>query len=291
VLSRVAVALLTIAVLAPPPTAAQADAPPPGSRNWFSRLLPRPPARTVQTAVLPSATSIMLNDQRRESRLEKMASDARIARDKNTRLAELRQERDRRVTAAIARAAPAAPFRPPAPQPGIVVTDTSTPAPADQSIPSALPPSPQTVRLPPRTAPLATTAPARPAPTATPPRAPAPAPAANNTEAATGAAVAAKTTPPGLYALALIGMCLVPALGVGLLMIGFAHLRGHSFVSGTAIMIAGALVLWGSVTAARLINPDLLAFGRDNKQARLADGEESPSVMSSLRSDAFWNAD
>jgi len=282
---RVAVVILTIALLAPPPVAAQAEPPPSGSRNWFSRLLPRPPARTIQTALLPGARSVMLSDQRRETRLEKMESEARIARDKGTRLAELRQDRDRRVAAAIARAAPAAPFRPAATPHSIV---GATPAPLQPAIvASELPAatSPQASSTPP---PPITSAPPEPPTRATPipapPSTPSPAQITGNSVETAPAAEAGQDAPTGLFALALIGLFLVPAMGVGLIFVGFAHLRGHSFISGTAIIIAGALVLWGAYTAARLINPDLLTFGEKQKSGAPVGAE----TLLNLRSDAFW---
>jgi hypothetical protein len=211
----------------------------------------------------------MREDQRRESFLEEIAASRRMAADKQRLLLELRSERDRRVTVAIARAVTSSPLPP-------GTAGRSRPAPAQRPLAdSSIPKTP--IRAAPH--PGDTTVAQRAAQTV------------DRVISDVGLGVfgtePARPAPPGLFALALIGMFLVPALGVGLLLIGFAHLRAHSLVSGTALLACGGLLMWGTWTLAKMTNPDWLS--RPTTDAtRTVDGT---SPIDAMRSDLYWPGD
>ena len=206
--------LFVAAGLSPSPATAQSE---PAPRGWWSRVFPNAPARTTQTITLRDPGTIMRQDQRRETILEQTESARRMATDKQRRLFELRGERDRRVAVAIANAAATQPFHPPetvhlttADPSGEVATGTSS------SSRNTEPPKHGTTETPPflpgdRNKTIAERT-------------------AETVDGIVGNigqkifnTPAAQPLPPGLFALALIGMFLVPAGGVTLLFLGFAH--------------------------------------------------------------------
>jgi len=266
--------LLIAALLPPINVTAQSE---PAARGWWSRVFQRTPARPPQTIILRDPGTIMRQDQRRETILEQTESARRMATDKQRLLLELRSERDRRVAGAIASAAADQPFRPPE-NTRLATAEPAAGAPAAESpaqprrlaspTPPSFTPGERSKTVAERTAETVDRV-------------------VDNIGQKVFNTPAAQPLPPGLYALALIGMFLVPAMGVGLILIGFAHLRGHSFVSGSIILAIGGLLLWGTWSLAKTINPDLLSNPARNSPA--PPSAENASPIDSMRSDLFWS--
>jgi len=271
--------LLVATGLPPAATAAPTEPASATPRGWWSRIFQRAPARPPQTIILRDAGTIMRQDQRRETILEQTESARRMATDKQRALVELRSDRDRRVAVAIARAAAERPFRTPentrlaaaASAAGVRGPDSpATPRQLASPTPPSFTPEERSKTVAERTAETVDRV-------------------VDNIGQKVFRTPAAQPLPPGLFALALIGMFLVPAGGLGLVLIGFAHLRGHSFVSGSIILAVGGLLLWGTWSLAKTTNPDLLT-NPTRDSLRPPPATENASPVDSMRSDLFWSS-
>lgn len=240
--------LLGATAILTPTTAAQSDPAATDSRSWWSLVFRSAPARPPQTIILRDAGALMRSDQRRETILEQTESARRMAADKQRALIELRSDRDRRVAVAIARAAATRPFR--APEDVRLTTAEPTAPMAEQPGPPTTMPFPPAERKKTVAQQTAETVDR----------------VVDNIGQKIFNTPAAQPQPPGFFALALIGMFLVPAGGFGMVLIGLAHLRGHSFVSGSIILAIGGLMLWGTWSLAKTITPGLL--GNPTREAR-----------------------
>jgi hypothetical protein len=169
-----------------------------------------------------------------------------MAADKLTALRALREERDRRLAIAMAGVAASMPFAPP--QRGAFAAGSGTSdekhepidGPAGSKRPDEAQPLPEFIAS----------------------------KAQDATETLRQAALRAnrevfgkeiaETAPPALLILALVAIIVVPAAGVALLLLGIAHLRGHSFVKGSLLILIGALTVWATYAVASSVNPHLL---------------------------------
>lgn len=94
-------------------------------------------------------------------------------------------------------------------------------------------------------------------------------------------------TPPArsaMFVLLLVGMFVVPASGIAFLLLGIAHLRGHSFLPGTIILAVGGLLLWGTWSLATTIDPRLVNLGGNPVAEGLGPARHLPL-------DLFWNSE
>jgi hypothetical protein len=198
------------------------------------------------TIIHPRASELWRSDQRRENQLEWTSSARRMAADKFTALRALRQDRDRRLATAVANAVSSMPFAPHERN-----TSPSGPGSSDET-PAPMPgEADSTTRVAAQPLPEFITAQARDA-----------------TETLRQAAVHANrevfgekisdTAPPALLVLALVAIFVVPAAGFALILLGLAHLRGHSLAKGSFLVLAGALTIWATYAVARSVNPDFL---------------------------------
>jgi hypothetical protein len=245
--------------------------------QWFQWLFGLPADESPVTVAHPRALGLAAADQAREGRLQQNWLNRQFAEDKARFKRQIQVENDRQIAVAIANKAPAPPFRETRENTG----QGANPAPAAIVIMEA-PPGASTP--PPRRAPT---------PAATPPGGPGQraAEAAEAIASRVGEAVfgpaAARPMPAGLFVLALVGMFLAPAAGAALVLIGFAHLRGHSFFSGSVITVLGGLFIWGTIALATRINPDLLSADQ-SEQPWEAEASGNISPMDALRPETFW---
>jgi len=250
-----------------------------GPSGFFRWFFSAPPAEQANgTIVHERASVIAAADGRRESAIERRGTAERMNKQKAQTLRELRIDRDRRVASAIAKAW--VPFQPPRPKrPPSTLLATAGQA-EGQAAPTIdlsrpqLPPPPAVSR-----------------PSGTP-RPRTPAAVVDQVVQQVGSQIigtpSGKPLSPGLFALVLVGLFLVPAAAITLLLLGIAHLRGHSFVTGSMIIALGGLLLWGTWSLARTINPDLLA---QSQPANPDSTSGNLRPMEGLRSDLFWNAE
>ena len=234
------------------------------------------------TVIHVSAEAIASADSQREGAAEQRAARERMAKDKTRILLDLRSEHRRQVAAAVA-AKTGESFSQPREknatipavvagadgggfEPVRVVDATKLPAP--------LPPQPSP-------SPVGTT------------RLAAPAAAVDEIIQRVGEKVvgSAPNQPlsPGLFALVLIGLFLVPSSGIALLLLGIAHLRGHRFLSGSVIIALGCLFLWGTWSLARTANPELFTGASHASRDRAAPADFS--TMQAIPTDVLWSED
>jgi hypothetical protein len=292
--SLLAIFLLPVGVLA------QSDSRQSSGRNWLSRIFQKPAKPGKQTLLLPDAPSRLRGDQTRETWLERRSTEQRIADDKKKILTDLRRERDRSVATAIARAATAKAFAVPIARArsttGPVAVDPGTTASSsfttDTDPYPASPPPPSR----PDTTPASTPRPVANTPKATPPsnavtlpdRGPKKPPQSNTIDDAAPAAASTKRHRPGMFALILIGMFLLPSAGVALLLVGAAHLRSHSFFSGSTILAVGCSLLWGAWSLAHLFDPAALTRP-ETAAPRPATDDANLRPMQALQPGMLWN--
>lgn len=249
-----------------------------GSKTWQWWAIGKNRKPPGSLLVLPNASEAAQKDRAREGAKQRAEDRFLFDKIKFDRLYYYRTERERAVSASIARAAAKSPFNPPRPKrppPASLATAgqiEGQAAPAIDLSRPELPPPPAVSR-----------------PSGTP-RPRTPAAVVDQVVQQVGSKIigtpAGKPLSPGLFALVLVGLFLVPAAAISFLLLGIAHLRGHSFVTGSIIIALGGLLLWGTWSLARTINPDLLAQGQP-ADPNNADGNLRP--MEGLRADLFWN--
>jgi hypothetical protein len=248
--------------------------------QWFQWLFGLPADESPVTVAHPRALGLAAADQAREQRLQQEWRARQFAEDKAAFLRDIRAHTYRQIAVAVANKAPAPPFRPPS-----------------KSNHGATPPANAPVVMSPSVVPMKA---ARPKNTDVPRSTPTPtgpgpkmAAAAEKVVSNIGQSVfgRAGTQPvaPGLFVLALVGIFVVPAAGIALILIGFAHLRGHSFLSGSIITILGGLLLWGTIALATRINPDLVAETSDTT-GDPSENEGPVTPMDALRSGILWSS-
>ncbi len=261
-----------------PAKAQEQEKRPSGLAGFFEWLFnARQPPSAEATAVHENAESIATTDTLRETALERKAAEERIAADKFQILLELRTDRDRRVAGAKAKASvPFAPLRPKSTTPVLLASAGAVEGPTTPAIdpsPPSLPASPAAPR--PAVIPKTNT----------------PAAVVDQVVQQVGSQIIGtpegKPLSPGLFALVLIGLFLVPAAGITLLLLGIAHLRGHSFLSGLVILAIGGLFLWGTWSLARTVSPDLLTGSRQASRDLPETADLRP--MQALQPDILWN--
>jgi hypothetical protein len=261
------------------PVAAQEETRPGFWEQWYRWLVGGPKAEPQATSVHPLAPKVAATDRAREGNLQQAHDQLHFAQTKARIQQDLRFENNRQIATAIANKAPAPPFR--------ESVKTGIEHEASPASPLIIAPDPTAAQTPDH----------RPGYVAGP--TPTPAGLGQKAAAAADAIVnnvgqtlfgpaAAPPLHPGLFVLALVGIFVVPAAGGALVLIGLAHLRGHSFTSGTVIITLGALILWGSYTAARMIDPDLLG-GPAEVSPPADEPGAGPTAMRALRPDAPWN--
>lgn len=272
--------MLLMVMLAWPATlAAQQEERRPGLSGFIQWLFGSETAsRAKETRIYEKAESAASEDARREAALENRAAQQRIAADKARSLFELRNDRERRIAAAKAQTL--TPFDPPRQkaEPPVLLADAG----------EATVESPPSIDLSPP--PLASTPP-RPRPTSTP-RPKKPVAVVDEVVQQVGSRImgtpSGQPLAPGLFALVLIALFLVPAVGITLLLLGIAHLRGHSFFSGSVILVVGALFLYATWSLARIIDPEIFTQSKaDNNPAK--SGELS--TMQALQPGVLWNTE
>lgn len=253
-------------------------------KKWpWHRWLPGAGKNPIfETSIHPRARWIADNDRQRETARENFASQQRISAWKAQSMREMRIDRERRIASAVAKAW-TPPFDPP-PRPSSIPAPLLAAATQENKEDAT-----QVVGM----------TPVNPAPQPTPAARATATPRPGSVAAAVDRAVQqvgdqiigskpGQPLSPGLFALILTGLFLVPAAGVTFIMFGIAHLRGHSFVSGSVILLLGGGLLWGTWILARTINPDILSGKR--AQGAIAESDEL-RPMQALQSDLFWNSE
>ncbi len=252
-----------------------------GLRQWLASLFGVSKEETAPTQIHPQPGPISAQDRAREERLEQSRIQKQFTETKERLRADLRAENNRRVIGAIAKAVPTPPFRPEGPQ--------LTPRVREGSKPYTLWPAEVEGRK------IADDFPATLGP---PPKLPGlrslPQQAAETVDEVVqkvGENVfgkeAATQTPRGLFVLALIGMFLIPSAGAALVLIGLQHLRGHSFFSGTVIVLIGGAMLWGAIVLASDLNPNQLSRPKTDAPEP-AEAKSQAASQQALRSELLW---
>ena len=288
-------ALLMATLFLPAAAPAQQQGVIPAEGSWISRIFAKPAKPGTPTLLLPDAPLQLRSDQSRETWLEKRAVEKRMEDDKRKHLLKLRTERDRKVAIAIAEAAIAQPFIASPARPR--ATPATTVEPADASAAAATVASIE-VAPPKEPAAHSTTdrKPALPSPTPLPtPNAASLAkrgavnpPPATIYEEGPKSPASTKPYSPGFFALLLTGMFLLPSAGMALLLVGAAHLRSHSFFSGSMILAVGGSLLWGAWSLAHVIDPTAL-MRSEPEATRPATDSETLSPMQAMQPDVLWN--
>ena len=249
----------------------------PPTRPWTLWVFGPPRNENTDTSFHPRAVPIGEADRFRESARQD-AEDRRFFEGfKSERLIFYRTDRERRVNSRIAR----------------VLSDQPLPARQEQS------PSPQAAEpLLIATSPEAAITTTGENSTTTPPPFPTPLPdplqavdefVENAVQKITGETA----TPPArsaMFVLLVVGMFVVPASGIAFVLLGIAHLRGHSFLPGSIILVLGSLLLWGTWSLAKTIHPNLLLGVKSSAQHANATAEGLGSLQS-VPPDLFWNSE
>lgn len=244
--------------------------------QWLQWLFGLPADESPVTVAHPRALGLAAADQAREGRLQRNWLGRQFSEDKAHFLRQYQIETDRQVAGAMAKKAPAPPFRPPQLPPSS--TSPPTLSKASTATDRTFVPS----EPPPASVPRSTPKPTGPGPETA-------AIAERIVNKIINRPAAAPPLPPGLFVLALVGVFVVPATGAALVLIGLSHLRGHNFFSGSVITLLGGLVLWGTIALATRINPDLVAGTSDNaNDASEVEGAVTP--MDALRSGILWSS-
>jgi hypothetical protein len=100
-------------------------------------------------------------------------------------------------------------------------------------------------------------------------------------------------TPPArsaMFVLLVVGMFVVPSAGIAFVLIGIAHLRGHSFLPGSIILALGGLFLWGTWSLAKSTHPDFLTAGKPSAD-RTNSTAEGLGTLQSVPPDLLWNSE
>jgi len=247
------------------------------TRPWTLWLLGQPRNQNADTTFHPRAAPLGEADRIRESARQD-AEDRRFFESvKSERLIFYRTDRERRVNSRIARALsdqplPASRERTPGPQaaePLLIATAPEAEFPTIRentravSIPNKTPP-PDTLQV-----------------------------VDEFVENAVQKITGETATPPArsaMFVLLVVGMFVVPASGIAFVILGIAHLRGHSFLPGSIILALGGLLLWGTWSLAKIIHPDLLLGGKSSAQNANATAE-GLGPLQSLPPDLFWNSE
>lgn len=231
---------------------------PSSHQPWLSWLYGSKGIQASGTLIHESARSIAASDRKREIVRENLAIQQRLSAWKAESMRTLRIERERRVAGAVARAW-TPPFDPPsqpvgAPPPLVATAISENKEEGSQLVDMTDPATVPRNRATPR--PVAAVA------------------AVDQIVQQVGGRIIgsapSQALSPGLFALVLTGLFLVPAAGVSFVIFGIAQLRGHSFVSGSAMIVIAGILLWGTWTLARAVNPNILAnedpVGRSARQ-------------------------